>query len=276
MQSAALGLAVSGALALGYSNIFVSAPSPENLRTLFEFVLRGLEELGYKVKGVGVTPGSAAHHVSPLPLSSPPCCPSLPPFPPQEHIDYDLVESTNPAWARAPVRINVYRSHRQTVAYVQPQHHAALVQAELLVIDEVSVGGGWKGRTRCRGWVPASAAAGGAAALAVGAVRARWQGRRPSQQAQGLSRGASSHAQVAATHARAPSPPLHTRAPPPPRPQAAAIPLPLVRAMLGPYLVFLCSTVNGYEGTGRSLSLKLLQQLRQQVGAWVVWVNVKV
>jgi N-acetyltransferase 10 len=46
--------------------------------------------------------------------------------------------------------------------------------------------------------------------------------------------------------------------------------------MLGPYLVFLCSTVNGYEGTGRSLSLKLLQQLRQQVGAWVVWVNVKV
>jgi N-acetyltransferase 10 len=34
--------------------------------------------------------------------------------------------------------------------------------------------------------------------------------------------------------------------------------------MLGPYLVFLCSTVNGYEGTGRSLSLKLIQQLREQ------------
>ena len=32
--------------------------------------------------------------------------------------------------------------------------------------------------------------------------------------------------------------------------EAAAIPLPLVRAMLGPYLVFLSSTVNGYEGTG--------------------------
>ena len=27
--------------------------------------------------------------------------------------------------------------------------------------------------------------------------------------------------------------------------EAAAIPLPLVKAMLGPYLVFLCSTVNG-------------------------------
>ena len=32
--------------------------------------------------------------------------------------------------------------------------------------------------------------------------------------------------------------------------------------MLGPYLVFLGSTVNGYEGTGRSLSLKLLAGLR--------------
>lgn len=61
--------------------------------------------------------------------------------------------------------------------------------------------------------------------------------------------------------------------------EAAAIPLPLVKELisglflqkcwpyfqkLGPYLVFLASTINGYEGTGRSLSLKLLQQLRQQ------------
>lgn len=46
--------------------------------------------------------------------------------------------------------------------------------------------------------------------------------------------------------------------------EAAAIPLPLVKRLLGPYLVFLASTINGYEGTGRSLSLKLLEQLRQQ------------
>ncbi|GFH31588.1 18S rRNA cytosine acetyltransferase, partial [Haematococcus lacustris] len=32
--------------------------------------------------------------------------------------------------------------------------------------------------------------------------------------------------------------------------EAAAIPLTTVRSLLGPYLVFLCSTVNGYEGTG--------------------------
>ncbi|GAX72715.1 hypothetical protein CEUSTIGMA_g171.t1 [Chlamydomonas eustigma] len=145
-KSAALGLAIAGSVGLGYSNIFVTAPSPENLNTLFQFVFKGLDALGFK-----------------------------------EHIDYDLVESTNPAFGKAVVRVNIYRNHRQTIQYIQPQHHAKLSQAELLVIDE-----------------------------------------------------------------------------------AAAIPLPLVKAMLGPYLVFLCSTVNGYEGTGRSLSLKLIQQLREQ------------
>lgn len=31
----------------------------------------------------------------------------------QEHIDYDLVESTNPAFQKAIVRVNVFRDHRQ-------------------------------------------------------------------------------------------------------------------------------------------------------------------
>ena len=44
--------------------------------------------------------------------------------------------------------------------------------------------------------------------------------------------------------------------------EAAAIPLPLVKALLGPYLVFMSSTVNGYEGTGRALSLKLVDQVK--------------
>ncbi len=48
--------------------------------------------------------------------------------------------------------------------------------------------------------------------------------------------------------------------------EAAAIPLPHVRKLIGPYLVFLSSTVNGYEGTGRALSLKLIQQLRAKSG----------
>ncbi|GJP66369.1 hypothetical protein CLOP_g23301 [Closterium sp. NIES-67] len=145
-KSAALGVAVAGAVALGYSNIFVTAPSPENLKTLFEFVFKGFDAVGYK-----------------------------------EHIDYELVESTNPAFNRAIVRVNVFHQHRQTIQYVMPQHAERVQQAELLVIDE-----------------------------------------------------------------------------------AAAIPLPMVKALLGPYLVFMGSTVNGYEGTGRSLSLKLIQQLREQ------------
>lgn len=46
--------------------------------------------------------------------------------------------------------------------------------------------------------------------------------------------------------------------------EAAAIPLPLVKAFLTPnHLTFLSSTTNGYEGTGRSLSLKLIQQLKE-------------
>jgi len=40
-KSAALGLAMAGAVAFGYSNIFVTSPSPENLTTLFEFIFKG-------------------------------------------------------------------------------------------------------------------------------------------------------------------------------------------------------------------------------------------
>ncbi|KAI3721826.1 hypothetical protein L2E82_32845 [Cichorium intybus] len=145
-KSAALGLAIAGAVAAGYSNIFVTAPSPENLKTLFEFVSKGFDMLEYK-----------------------------------EHLDYDIVKSSNPEFKKVTIRINIYKQHRQTIQYIQPHEHGKLSQVELLVVDE-----------------------------------------------------------------------------------AAAIPLPLVKSLLGPYLVFLSSTVNGYEGTGRSLSLKLLQQLEDQ------------
>ncbi|XP_050206833.1 RNA cytidine acetyltransferase 1 [Mercurialis annua] len=145
-KSAALGLAVAGAIAAGYSNIFITAPSPENLKTLFDFICKGFDSLEYK-----------------------------------EHIDYDVVKSTNPEFKKATIRINIYKQHRQTIQYIQPHEHEKLSQVELLVIDE-----------------------------------------------------------------------------------AAAIPLPVVKSLLGPYLVFLSSTVNGYEGTGRSLSLKLVQQLQEQ------------
>lgn len=145
-KSAALGVAVAAAVAHGYSNIFITSPSPENLKTLFEFVFKGFDALGY-----------------------------------MDHQDYTIMQSTNPDFNKAIVRVNVHRQHRQTIQYIQPQDAYTLGQAELVVIDE-----------------------------------------------------------------------------------AAAIPLPLVRKLMGPYLVFMASTINGYEGTGRSLSLKLIQQLREQ------------
>lgn len=145
-KSAAMGVAVAAAVAYGYSNIFITSPSPENLKTLFEFVFKGFDALGYA-----------------------------------DHADYSIIQSTNPDFNKAIVRVNVHRQHRQTIQYIRPQDSHVLGQAELVVIDE-----------------------------------------------------------------------------------AAAIPLPLVRKLMGPYLVFMASTINGYEGTGRSLSLKLIKQLRQQ------------
>ncbi|XP_072475293.1 RNA cytidine acetyltransferase isoform X2 [Notamacropus eugenii] len=145
-KSAALGLAIAGAVAFGYSNIFVTSPSPDNLHTLFEFIFKGFDALQY-----------------------------------QEHLDYEIIQSLNPEFNKAVIRVNVFREHRQTIQYIHPGDAVKLGQAELVVIDE-----------------------------------------------------------------------------------AAAIPLPLVKNLLGPYLVFMASTINGYEGTGRSLSLKLIQQLRQQ------------
>ncbi|KAK3103722.1 hypothetical protein FSP39_021375 [Pinctada imbricata] len=145
-KSAALGLAIASAVGFSYSNIFVTAPSPENLKTVFEFIFKGFDALEY-----------------------------------QEHMDYEIIQSTNPDFNKAVIRVNVFRDHRQTIQYIHPADAHKLGQAELVCIDE-----------------------------------------------------------------------------------AAAIPLPLVKNLLGPYLVFMSSTVNGYEGTGRSLSLKLVQQLRQQ------------
>jgi N-acetyltransferase 10 len=79
-KSAAVGLAVAAALSKGLANIFVTAPAPENLKTFFEFVLEGLEALGYK-----------------------------------ENLHYDLVQSTNPDFNSAVIRVNVFKTHRQVV-----------------------------------------------------------------------------------------------------------------------------------------------------------------
>ncbi len=84
-KSAALGLAITGAISLQYANIFVTSPTPENLKTLFDIILKGFDVLGYK-----------------------------------EHIDYEIIHSTNPLFNRAIVRINIFKNHRQTIQYIQP------------------------------------------------------------------------------------------------------------------------------------------------------------
>ena len=96
-KSAAMGLSLAAAVAYGYANIFVTSPSPENLRTLFEFVLKGFDVLGYK-----------------------------------EHVDFAIVESSNPELRRAVVRINVFHQHRQTIQYIEPTDWALLSQAPWL------------------------------------------------------------------------------------------------------------------------------------------------
>jgi N-acetyltransferase 10 len=153
-KSAAIGLCLAGALSLGFSTIYVTAPAPENLVSVFDFTLRGLKVLKY-----------------------------------QEHMDFTV--TYNSAMGREETKcvlsIAVYRNHRQIIQYVPPDQTDKFAAAEIVAIDE-----------------------------------------------------------------------------------AAAIPLPVVRAIVRQSsndqqrLTLLSSTVNGYEGTGRALSLKLLNELRER------------
>ena len=92
-KSAALGLSIACAVAHGYSNIFITAPSPENLTTLFQFVFKGLDAIEFK-----------------------------------EHLDYEIIQSTNPDFNGAVVRVNIFKTHRQTIQYIQPDHYEKLAQ----------------------------------------------------------------------------------------------------------------------------------------------------
>ena len=148
-KSAALGLSLAAALALGYSNLFVTSPSIQNVASLFEFVVVGLNSLGYKDKE-----------------------------------DYEVVESrpTSSKEKAYTTRIIVHYQggRRQQLIYVKPNQSEYLGQCEILAIDE-----------------------------------------------------------------------------------AAAIPLPIVKDLIGQYTTLFSSTVDGYEGTGRALSLKLFEDLKQ-------------
>mmetsp|Transcript_8003 Transcript_8003/g.13886 ORF Transcript_8003/g.13886 Transcript_8003/m.13886 type:complete len:1268 (-) Transcript_8003:130-3933(-) len=180
-KSAALGLCLAGAISFGFTSIVVTAPEPENLVAVFQFLIEGLKALKY-----------------------------------QEHYDYtvgynyggfdnaDSGEKAGRDNTKCVVSVTIHNTgkggkqeKRQTVRYVRPREVEKMVGAELVAIDE-----------------------------------------------------------------------------------AAAIPLPVVRQLMGMNsnhggkkaaggdgeesrrLTFLSSTINGYEGTGRALSLKLIKELR--------------
>ncbi|KAI5133840.1 N-acetyltransferase 10 [Nematocida ausubeli] len=142
-KSAALGLSVAHAVVKGMNDILISAPHLSNVQTLFEFIVVGLTENGYREQ-------------------------------------FDFFVEYSKAYKKSIEKISISKTHYQTIRFITPQilSHAP----SMLVVDE-----------------------------------------------------------------------------------AAAIPLPILRGMLGVYPVMISSTTAGYEGTGQALSLKLFKTLRPEI-----------
>lgn len=64
----------------GFTNVFVTSPSPENLGTVWEFACKGLEAAGWV-----------------------------------EHLDWEVIESGREEWKGVTVRVECFRGHRQTI-----------------------------------------------------------------------------------------------------------------------------------------------------------------
>ena len=185
-KSVALGLCLAGAISFGFHSILVTAPEPENLVSVFQFLVEGLQALKY-----------------------------------QEHYDYTLgynygmdsssSNSTGEKKEKAGrenikciISVEIHgknQTQRQMVRYVRPREVDTIVGAELVAIDE-------------------------AAAIPLPIVR-KWMQLNPNHGGRGTS---------------------------------STAPMDEGR------LTFLSSTVNGYEGTGRALSLKLIKELRDLGG----------
>ncbi|KAF7674347.1 RNA cytidine acetyltransferase, partial [Astathelohania contejeani] len=141
-KSAVMGLIVANAIDLNYSTIRIASPRIENVRTLFNFIKKGLLFLGYEEKK-------------------------------DFEIEYILSQ-------RNINKIIVKRKYKQTIEYLDPSVDMK-INPDLLIIDE-----------------------------------------------------------------------------------AAAIPLVNLKKLLTANLIFMASTINGYEGTGRVLTTKLFNELRKK------------
>lgn len=102
-KSAAMGIAIASAITYGYSNIFVTAPSPENLQTFFEFCIKGLEIMNYKANK-----------------------------------DFEIIKGVEKELNKLIIRINIKRDHMQTISYISPTDYTILKHCEILVIDEAA------------------------------------------------------------------------------------------------------------------------------------------
>ncbi|KAL7537302.1 hypothetical protein ACHAXR_008347 [Thalassiosira sp. AJA248-18] len=192
-KSAALGLCLAGAISFGFNSIVVTAPEPENLVAVFQFLVEGLKALKYQEHydytlgyNYGLDSGDGGGGGGVAGRDNTKCI-----------ISVSIHGGKGDNGGQQPQRI-------QTVRYVRPRDVEKLVGAELVAIDEAAAiplpvvrklmqlnpnhGGGSKGKS-----------SGGAATTAAGEERR---------------------------------------------------------------LTFLSSTINGYEGTGRALSLKLIKELR--------------
>lgn len=103
-KSSAMGIAVGSAFIFGYSSIYVTAPSPENLQTFFEFVVKSIEKLGYVKKR-----------------------------------DYEILLGQEGDTKNLITNITIFKNHKQTIKYFDPMTDVnVLSNCELLVIDEAA------------------------------------------------------------------------------------------------------------------------------------------
>jgi N-acetyltransferase 10 len=141
-KSAAMGVSVAQAINLKFSSVYIASPALENVKTVFGFIVQGLERIGYR-----------------------------------RYVDFKIVHHIGKR-KKLVERIEVGRGHKQVIEYINPLEELKY-HPDLLIIDE-----------------------------------------------------------------------------------AAAIPLAYLKRLLFPNLVVMATTVNGYEGTGRSFSVKMSEYLR--------------
>eukprot|EP00702_Spironucleus_salmonicida_P007154 EST48445.1 N-acetyltransferase-like protein [Spironucleus salmonicida] len=106
-KSALIGLSLGAAISQQATNILVFAPNASNVQTLFEFAIKSIAALGY-----------------------------------QEHVDYKTQKTSSLELAEI-VGIDIFKTHKQTIRYIDPENVAMggngiLSLADLIIVDEAA------------------------------------------------------------------------------------------------------------------------------------------